>query len=277
MMYLLFDIGGTNMRFAVSRDGKKLDESRIVDTPKDFNDGVLCFQKLAKELSGGEKITAVAGGIAGPLDKEKTKLINSPNIGGWSNKPLKAELEKVIGAPVYVENDTVLFGLGEANFGNIKDYSIAAYITIGTGVGGARIVDCSVDRSALGFELGHQVIKFEGLPCPCGGFGHLEAYVSGGSIERRYGKKAYEIDDPRIWDSLSRELAYGLNNTIVTWSPDVIVLGGSVMQKYPMDRIRFHLDDILTIFPEAPPLKEASLGDLGGLYGGMILLNQMIK
>ncbi|MFV1917705.1 MAG: ROK family protein, partial [Patescibacteria group bacterium] len=109
--------------------------------------------------------------------------------------------------------------------------------------------------------------------------GHLEAHISGAAVEKRYGKKPYEITDDKFWDELARLLAFGLNNTIVHWSPDVVVLGGSMMKKIgiPIDRVKFHLKKILKIFPELPEIKKAELGDLGGLHGALYYLKQVHK
>jgi predicted NBD/HSP70 family sugar kinase len=149
-------------------------------------------------------------------------------------------------------------------------------MTVSTGVGGVRIVDGEIDKSAMGFEPGHQIIDADGTLCPeCKSVpGYLERYVSGSAIEMRHGKKAYEIDDPGVWDEAARFLAYGLNNTIVHWSPDVVILGGSVTGKIPLDKVRVYLADILKIFPEPPLIRKAVLGDFGGLYGALHFLNE---
>jgi len=277
-MFLLFDIGGTKKRLAVSRDGKSFDEPKIVDTPQDFNAGMSLFQKITLELSGGGKINAVAGGIAGPLDREKTKLVNSPNLSGWIDKPLKETLQKILKIPVYLENDAAIVGLGEATNGAGKGEEIVAYITVSTGIGGARIVDGKIDRNIFGFEPGHQIIDPAGTLCPiCGFAGHLEGHVSGAALEARYHKKPYEITNPQIWEEEAKWLAYGLNNTAVYWSPSVIVLGGSMIIKGPgisIERISFHFKKTLSIFPEHPRLAKAELGDVGGLYGALEILKQ---
>jgi len=273
-MYLLFDIGGTKMRLAISRDGRTFDEPSIVNTPRDFEEGMALFEKITLKLSNKEKINAVAGGIAGPLDREKTKLINSPNISGWFNKPLKKTIQRLVNAPVFIENDAAIIGLGEAVVGAGKRTGIVVYITISTGVGGVRIVDGKIDRNSFGFEPGHQIIVIDGNPCSCSGNGHLESYVSGSVIEKNMGKKGEIIKDSAFWDEVTKYLAIGLNNTIVHWSPDIVVLGGSVMESISIDRVRFYLKKVLKIFPQSPPVEKAKLRDLGGLYGALIFLQQ---
>lgn len=273
-MFLVFDIGGTNMRIATSLDGKTLAATKIVPTPQDFDKGIRTIKQIADELSAGEKIDTIAGGLAGPLDKDKTMLVKSPHIGEWIQKPFKQQLEKTFNAAVYLENDADLAALGEACFGAGVNHNIVAYLTISTGVGGGRVVNQKIDENALGFEPGHQIIVPDGNPCNCSGKGHLESYVSGSGLQKTYQKKAEEITDPKIWDEVAKYLAIGLNNVTVFWSPDIIVLGGSVMKSISLGTVRGYLKEVLTIFPQAPEIQLAKLGDPAGLYGALSLLNQ---
>ena len=265
------------MRIAASKDGETIAETKIVETPQNFEQGIATFAQISKELADGEKIQEIVGGIAGPLDKEKGVGFNFPNLPGWNGKPLVEELKKSIDAPVRLENDMALVGLGEAVYGAAKDYRIAVYITVSSGVGGSRIVEQKIDENALGFEPGHQIINFQDSDtiCGCGGKAHLEAYVSGSAIEKKYGKKPYEITDETIWDETAKLLAVGLNNTIVHWSPNIVVLGGSMITKEPgisIERVRYYLKDAMRIFPEPPKIEQAQLQDIGGLYGALALL-----
>lgn len=273
-MYLLFDIGGTKTRIAFSGDGRGFGEPTVVPTPGDFDEGMVLIRDVARELSCGRKISAAAGGIAGPLDRDKTKLVNSPHIPSWTGKPLKENLRDILRAPVFLENDSAMAGLGEAVYGKGKGQRIVVYMTVSTGVGGTRIVDGEIDIGALGFEPGHQIIDADGTLCPgCKSIpSYLERLVSGSAIEKRYRKKPAEIDEPAVWDEVACFLAYGLNNTIVHWSPDVVILGGSVMKSISLERVRFHLRRVLKIFPEVPLIENAVLGDFGGLYGALYLL-----
>lgn len=272
-MYLVFDMGGTNIRLAVSPDGQNLSDFKSIPTEQDFSQGLRAIKQTGIELSKGQTITGVAGGIAGPLDKEKTMLVKSPHISGWVNKPLKKELEKIFNCKVELENDTALGGLGEAVFGEGKGSKIIAYIAVGTGVGGARIVDAKIDQNSQGFEPGHQIILPNGSPCQCGGVGHLETLVGGYYLERTYKQKGEDITDENIWNEVCKYLAIGLYNTTVHWSPDIIILGGSVTKSISLDKLQQNLDQLLTIFPKSPKIIKASLDNKAGLFGGLKLLS----
>ena len=279
MNYVLFDIGGTNMRVARSSDGVTFEEPRIIPTPKDFDAGMLALKNLVTEITHGERVDAAGGGIAGALSRDRSLLLNAPHLPGWNGKPIKAAIEAAVTAPAYVENDTAIVGLGEAVFGAGKDHAIVAYMTVSTGVGGVRIVNQVIDVSAMGFEPGHQIIDAGGAlhKTSVAGTGiDLEGYISGTAISERYGKKPYEITDEKFWDEMARLLAYGLNNAIVHWSPDIVVIGGSMMKKIgiPIDRVRAYLTGILHIYPELPKIEHSSLGDVGGLYGALAQIKQ---
>lgn len=260
------------MRLAVSNDGSSILKTQSIPTPADFEKAVSEINRIGLELSGGEKIAKVVGGIAGPLDKEKTMLVASAHIPGWVKKPLKQSLQDVFNCEVFLENDSTLDGLGEAVSGSGQGFNIVAYLAIGTGVGGTRIVRGKIDENAWGFEPGHQIIVPDGNPCNCGGRGHLETYVSGFYLEKNYHQKAEKISDPKIWDEIAGYLAIGLNNTILHWSPDIVVLGGSVGSNIPLNRVEAYLDEDLIVFPNKPKLSKARL-DYPGLNGALHLIN----
>jgi len=277
-MYILFDIGGTKMRLAASRDAETFEDPVIVDTPQTFEEGIALFKKTALELAGGEEIKAMSGGIAGPFDKKQGALVNSPNLPDWIGKPLREELGEACGARVFIENDSAIVGLGETVAGAGRGHEVVAYLTVSTGVGGARIVGGKIDEASVGFEPGHQIIDPDKSLCPeCEG-NDLESYISGKAIERRFGMKPYEVMDKNLWDEeLPKLLAYGLNNIIVHWSPDAVVLGGSMIVGDPaisVSRTESYLRETLKIFPKIPAVKKAELGALGGLHGALAYLKQ---
>ncbi len=146
-----------------------------------------------------------------------------------------------------------------------------------------------IDANSMGFEVGHQILdadssiipemkKFEKQIKEKGwNYGSLTSYISGSAVRLRYGKEAKEIDDEKVWEKLAEILAIGLNNVVVFWSPDVIVLGGSMMNKIPIDKVKDNLNKTLKIFLEHPEIKKAELGDSSGLYGALALIAQMKK
>src|SRR3989338_10491250 len=106
MVYILFDIGGTKTRIGVSFDGKRLGKVKIIPTSRDAKGGIAVLKSIAEELTGGKKIKAICGGIAGSFDRRKSVIVGGGgNIKGWVGKPLKVMLERKFHASVYLEND----------------------------------------------------------------------------------------------------------------------------------------------------------------------------
>jgi predicted NBD/HSP70 family sugar kinase len=277
MTYILFDIGGTKTRVAASEDLKTFTKHTSFKTPKKCTEGIEAIAQAATECAAGP-IRGVCGGIRGSLNEDKTGIVYDSVLQGWIDEPIAELLSKKLKAAVYLENDAALAGLGEACFGAGKGLDIVAYHTVSTGVGGAKIENCTVDENRMGFEPGHQILDIDKTILGEGVEPTLENLVSGGAIEKRMGVKPYEIDQSDvIWDQLALFLAHGLRNTILYWSPDVVVLGGSMILGDP----RILLDDILrhtnTVLGEeilCPLIVDARLGDESGLYGAMAKLGQ---
>ena len=266
---ILFDIGGTNMRVAYSRDGSALDAIKTRKTPKDFREGIAALKALAKEAAGGEAIGQACGCVPGIFNRDRRTLFKSPNLPLWEGQPLLSALEDAFRVSVSVGNDAAFAGLGEAHRGAGRGFRSVMYMTVSTGVGGSRIVNGKIDENAFGYEPGKQIMDFAGNRT-------LESLVSGTALAKRFGKSAKEIPqiDP-VWSELAQALARGLHNSIVHWSPDVIVLGGSMILGNPyivLGEAESELKKILTIFPEMPAIRKAELGDSNGLYGALEFL-----
>lgn len=280
-MILCFDIGGTKTRIAGSPDGVNLIEPKIFLTPKNYDDAIRLFKEVADQIVGTSGIaTAAVVGVAGSLDKTHEKLNIAPHLNGWENRSLKKDIQSVVNARVYVLNDAALAGLAEAISGAGKDSKIVAYITIGTGVGGVRIVDQKIDNSVWGFEPGHQVIDV-----PANGstqvngqmYGYLDDLIGGSGLEWRFGKNPKMLEDPKVWEGVSKLLAIGLNNVIVFWSPDTVVLGGGVVEskKISLESTSRYLRQVMKIFPTLPDLREASIGEYATMHGGLYYLKNL--
>lgn len=277
-MYILFDIGGTKTRISATESLDDIGEMVSFRTPQSFEEGMSMFREHVVPLLKGKEVHRAVGGIRGPLSRDHSTITKEDILTDWVDKPIRERIAlALLGAKTTLLNDTALVGLGEAHFGAGKGYDIVAYHTVSTGVGGARIVAGQLDEASIGFEPGHQIIDADMTLRPGDGSADtLEELISGTAVEKRFGKKPYEIPqgDP-LWDELALYLAYGLKNTILYWSPDVVVLGGSMMIGDPrilLPDVKRHTEKVLGGFVPMPELKDATLADKGGLYGALAVL-----
>ncbi len=282
MSYLVCDIGGTKTRVGLTNDLKKLDQVLSFHTPLTFKAGLKTLLDTADKLVPKRKVKGLAIGIRGVLNEDHTGLANDSVLSGWSEHSIVRELEKHYGkTPVWLENDTALAGLGEAVFGAGKGIDIVVYHTVSTGVGGVKVEYGELDVASVGFEPGHQVLDIDRTILGADITPTLENLVSGTALENRLGVKPYDIpQSDLIWDELAEYLAQGLRNTILYWSPDAIVLGGSMIigdPKIPLEAIRKYTVEILNDFVPCPFITTAALGDEAGLYGGMALIRKNLE
>jgi len=279
MSYVLFDIGGTKTRVAVSDDLRTFSEPIKFNTPKKFADGIEKIIEAVKQLTSKE-IRGMAGGIRGQLNDDKSALALDSKLDDWHDRPLVATLKKKLNTNVYLENDAAIAGIGEAIYGAGKGCEIVVYHTVSTGVGGAKIENGLIDDYRSGFEPGHQILDIDHTILGDDIEPTLENLVSGTAVEARMGMKPYEIDQSdALWDQLANYLAHGLRNSILYWSPDVIVLGGSMIVGDPrilLDDIVKHTNAVVGEVTQVPLIVDAALGDNAGLYGAMAVLNQKV-
>ncbi len=276
MTNIVFDIGGTKTRVGVSADLNELTDSVSFNTKANFKEGMTEITKAIDSLLKKDEVTMIAGGIRGLLNEERTGIFNDAVLTGWANKSIVEHLATKYKVPVYLENDAALAGLGEAVFGAGQGMDIVAYHTVSTGVGGVKIEKGVIDEATNGFEPGHQVLDIDRTILGDEISPTLENLVSGAGVETRLGVKPYEIpQEDTLWNELAEYLAQGLRNTILYWSPEVIVLGGSMITgdpKIPLEAIRKYTVEYLDSFVECPFITTATLADNAGLYGAMALL-----
>lgn len=270
-MYVAVDIGGTKTRVAASRDLTVLQESVIIDTPQDYRAALDALISTASIAAGPTPITDIAIGAPGVLSRDKRVLVHAPNLPGWDGAAIADDIEKELRCRVILENDAALVGLGEATAGAGKGAAIVAYITISTGVNGARVVDGDIDRAAYGFEIGEQYLSVDAM-APT-----FEQLASGRAISERFGVHPRALGKAHpVWGELASIVAIGLHNTIAYWSPDRIVLGGSMMNEIgiPLGEIVKRLKALPRKNPHLPEIVHATLGDFGGLWGGLVRLRK---
>jgi len=270
-MYIVADIGGTKMRIAGTATLDRFKDPVILNTPESYEEGIALIIKTIRQISQGGDVEAIAMGLAGVLVNGRRSLVHS-NVTDWNGRSIADDIEEAFPTRVLLENDTALVGLGEAVFGAGTGSRLLMYMTVSTGVNAIRIVNGSIDKATLGFETGDQYLFVDGAP------GQLGDLISGKAVSLRYGVHPRELgQDSPVWEELAHLTSYGIYNSIVHWSPDRVVLGGSMFNKIgiPIDTIRKTLEEINVKYPSIPEVVHSSLGDLGGLYGGLARLRQL--
>lgn len=179
------DIGGTKIAGGVVDSAGGIVEQLRVDTPTDTAALAQAVVDMARYFRAAHDVAAVGVAAAGFVDRDRATVIHAPNIA-WHNEPLKATLEEGIGLPVTIENDANAAGWAEYRFGAGRGVGHMVMLTMGTGVGGAIVLDGALFRGGHGVaaELGHIRFIREGRLCGCGQHGCLEQYASGRALQR---------------------------------------------------------------------------------------------
>jgi glucokinase len=251
--YIGIDIGGTNIKSALVRDGKIIKRTKV-QTNADQGPVSIIAQIKSVLKNFTEPVARIGIGIAGIIDSRKGIVRYSPNLAGWTDVKLAQILKRELEVPVKILNDVNAICLGEWKFGAGKGYNNIFLFTLGTGVGGAAVCEGKLLFGANGFagEFGHSVIKYDGKKCTCGQFGHLEGYVGARYIvertKRRMRKqkstlRKYKKITPRIiaqeakrGEAVSKAIfaeigfyiGIGLSNIISLFDPEVIIISGGV-------------------------------------------------
>ncbi|MFA5844623.1 MAG: ROK family protein [Coriobacteriia bacterium] len=184
------DVGGTRIAAGlVERKGRLVKESKRL-TPKTGPFGVIdAVIDLTDEVLAGVQRSEVAGigvGLPAQIDflRQSVEFCTNLPLSGVDVRSLVMSRVKHL---VTLDNDGHTAAIGESRFGAAKGARDFVMITLGTGVGGCLFVDGEPYRGSrgLGGEIGHMVVRLDGLPCPCGGHGHLESYLGRPAIAAR--------------------------------------------------------------------------------------------
>ena len=186
------DLGGTNLRVAAVDDTGKLLEKVTSGTEvgkgrdQVLNDMTNEILALVAKLQHHGKLAGIGVGVPGIIDMRTGMLRESPNLPGWHDYPVQAEIERRLKAPVILENDANAAALGESWLGAARDVDSMCMLTLGTGVGDGVVLDGKIWRGMTGMagELGHINVEPEGHACGCGSRGCVEQYASATAIVR---------------------------------------------------------------------------------------------
>jgi glucokinase len=196
-MYLGIDLGGTAAKIgAITEQGKQLvtmvQPTNIYD-PNETIDAITILIRTICKKYPAYTLKGVGFGVPGILDTGKGQIHHASNLPGWNNYHLKEELEKRLSLPVSIENDANLAALGESWLGAGKYVSDFLMVTLGTGIGGALILNNKLHLlNNVSCEFGHMIIDQAGVQCRCGRTGCLETFFSTHGLLRLYRQ---EIDD----------------------------------------------------------------------------------
>ncbi|MCL4109431.1 UNVERIFIED_CONTAM: hypothetical protein GTU68_043659 [Idotea baltica] len=291
------EAGGTKYVCAVGHEPEDpLTEVRFpTGEPGDTIAQAVYFFREAIEQYG--PINAMGIGTFGPADINP----RSPGYGGilttpkrgWAGFNVVNALRDWMGEPVPIafETDVNAAAVGEAEFGAAIHKRNVCYITIGTGIGGGFLHDGAPLHGRMHPEVGHMLmpdleVEYEmpnpGGVCPfhknC-----IEGFASGPAIEKRWGAPGHELaDDHPAWDLQARYLAHGCVNLTATWSPDIIIIGGGVIQKSGLiSKIREHFADLAgDYWGNLPPIEdyiqEPGLGQQAGIVGSLALARRLL-
>ncbi|MGH3565023.1 MAG: ROK family protein [Pseudonocardia sp.] len=181
------DIGGTKIAAGVVDSAGTVLTELVEPTPEESSaDAVtpVLLGVIDRLREAYPDVEAVGLGAAGLVEWPAGRILWAPN-NAYRDWPVRAQLEKANGLPTVVDNDANVAALAEAQLGE-RHYRDMVLLTVGTGVGGGMILDGHIYRgpTGLGAEIGHMIVNPDGLRCPCGNHGCLEAYASGTALAR---------------------------------------------------------------------------------------------
>jgi len=182
------DIGGTKVAAGVVDPGGRVVELTHARTPSRSTSAAVVEQvvtALVLELAARHRVEAVGIGAAGFIDAARSSVLFAPHLS-WRNEPLREKVQRRVGLPVVVENDANAAAWGEYLFGAARGEDHVVLVNLGTGIGGAIVVDGAIQRGKHGLagEFGHMQVVPQGRPCECGNHGCWEQYVSGNALVR---------------------------------------------------------------------------------------------
>ena len=211
------DLGGTNLRIAaVSRDGELLEKVTLgtkVALGRDHVINEMCdaIQRLSAKYKESGKLLGAGIGIPGIIDMQTGMLRKSANLPGWDDYPVRAEIERRLGAPVILENDANVAALGEQWLGAARGVPNMAVVTLGTGIGGGIVLGGKIWHGMNGMagEFGHVTVEPEGYPCGCGNRGCSEKYASASAIMRMAREAITSGEAPSLAAAASADAEFG--------------------------------------------------------------------
>ncbi|WHT21258.1 ROK family glucokinase [Crossiella sp. CA-258035] len=313
MLTVGIDVGGTTVRAGVVDDhGSVLDTARTA-TPAGQDALENAIASVVGQLTERHEVCAVGLAVAGFVTEDRRGVRFAPHLA-WRQAPVADRMTRKLRLPVVLEHDANAAAMAEYRFGASRGARVSVLVALGTGIGGALLVDGEVFRGAHGVapELGHLRVVPDGRPCPCGKRGCWERYCSGTAlaattvellatepglstvlarepvrdgrgITGRAVAGAAREGDPlalRAFGELARWLGEGLALVADVYDPEVVVIGGGVSESAPLflDEAREHYARQVTGAGHRPlaRIRPAQLGDDAGIVGAAALAADLV-
>lgn len=296
------DLGGSHIAIgAVDNNGKVIEkfEKRITKTEKKNIKKTIeeYIVEKTKMLQEKYKITSI--GIAMPGTIENGVILKSVNLE-LKNYPLLDKLKENINIPIKIKNDTKCAAIAENIYGALREYNSGIFLTLGTGIGGAIIINNKLLEvgELPGCEFGHMIIQKNGLQCNCGKKGCFEKYASMKAFkdnlrnvlnldEKTSGKDLLDIirRNPQGTENFNKinkvieeyidNLSIGISNLINIFEPEAVVIGGSFVfyEEIFMNRLKEKILNNSLLFNQRKEIiiQTAILGNDAGLIGSTLL------
>src|SRR6185437_13178304 len=294
------DLGGTHLRVALVDDTGRILKQIKQETPK--GDAAECVVAALVDAARNwdsykEAVVAASIMVPGAVDRDKAVVLQAPNLPSLVNYPLKAELQKRLGWPVFLENDANAAAVGEMWLGAARGCRDVVSVTLGTGVGGGVILDGKLWRGSHGSagEIGHTTVDpFSGLKCKCGNTGCLELFASATAIVRMTRESLSSFPQSRLQsEGLTAEKVYeagrdgdelalavfrrfgmylgsGLANVINFIDPQIIVIAGGAVNGWELfaDEMYRQVEErAFRTTAQQVKIARAECGDNAGLLG----------
>lgn len=290
-------MGATNIRAGVvSADGKIVLESQErlkTHVKKRLEDFIFEFlEKILKKAEAKKlKVKGIGIGSPGPIDMKKGIIKEMPNFPEIQNWNLKKDLKEKFHLPIRIEKDSSAALLGEVWQGLARGRANVLLLTLGTGVGGAALIEGQLLRGASGeaAEFGHLTVDAQGERCGCGKKGCLEVYVGGRGIERIGREAGFKDKSAQEIFSLAREnhpqaqeiveqfkeaLKIGLGDLINIFNPELIILSGKIILSFDLFLAEVKHDLKKFCFPSLLynlKIKKSEMVDEAGILGAAYL------
>ena len=239
------DLGGSHVSVGVVDESfhiiEQCEKDFTIEEKKDLMNVAIDFMvETLKTLKDKYSFSKIGIGMAGTINNGI--IISSPNIG-IKNFNIKKLLEEKTGVEVNISNDAMCAAIGEYVYSNLKEYEKILFLTLGTGIGGNILLNGKIVDDPEYQELGHTIIKENGIQCKCGKKGCFERYgsilVFKKKIIERLGL-SYDISGPDLREQIKihqekvediikeyiNDLSLGLSILINKFDPDIVVIGG---------------------------------------------------